>query len=405
MKATTEQTIERMNKVVFNGDGRAEPVRLDSLWSNQAGSGHSHAAVLIDMSAVEYMQHDLLQYLIAIMKARQEEDLDTFLQLPTSDHVRYFMNAWRFPDTIERILDRDYEDVLTPLSRKAYRHDETSEENPYVKYFAGPGGRELSLSTNFLGLTKIEKLRTPYLTAANEESRWLRPDVVAVLNKLLNNKALHLIGRVIKEAVWNSARHPDAEEIYISSQFLRPKTPSMPKSLADEDSVSASLTFWDDGTSISETLAESLYFNQSITGPAFGEEKDETFRVTYTDPFGGSTTLTTTSTDVPEGVNREMLTLAAFFLGVTSDPYGTTGEPGSEPGVGLHNLKLSAINDLGGIVQYASGYVRLTIRRATDGLSDYRAHINAVGEDGPRVHGNLLVVRTPATVSSIDAEV
>jgi hypothetical protein len=372
----------------------------------------------IDMSAVRFMHVDCVTPLIAEFAARHKLKLATRLRLPRSLEVRQALRTWDFARAIRLVTGMKFIDIVDPRDHQ---------------YFQGLGGdlrgRVYGLETYSIkgAIVSLPPLTRRFMpirhwavrdvfsgdatgfqrAVLDETSRWREDPVVrASLRYHLGAYYGYVWTHIVHEAMSNAFRHGAAKSIIATSK-------------ADPDpsgrDVHLTLTFWDDGLPMHETLRAGVKNEHGILGSAFGKSETLQYRVRVRDrndlrfkrDFIASSDIAPSS----EAPAEEFL-LATVYPGLTADPFGrfhvphpemgNAGELPTLPGMGLANLVNGAVDVLKGSVVFRSGEYFMNVKassrsRQPSTLSAKAVKTNYAVKIERRwpICGNILTVRLP----------
>jgi len=389
-------------------DGYVDASTIDNAWGEAVGSAQSRdpAAVCLDLSAAHYVEHACLLMLTAIVARRHERGLETRLKLPRKKSTLDFLRTWKLLEALAVVTDLDNDDLLAEGEVEFLAQQ--SEESPrYVRVTdAGPTGREELLPVGFFWLTPVV-ITDPAVAAHTMRERWLNDHVLSVLDRYLDGDASRIATNVVYEAVLNAGQHPRATIAFTCSQINeRPRPSALPVKTGERELV---VSIWDDGQSYAETLTEALDEHGTYASPAWGMGED-TFRVSSKDLRTGKAWNgeIRSSGPLPPVESESLLTLAAFMLGITRDPFKASDEtiytleglsqflPSESvgfSGLGLHIIRKTAVDLFRGSLTYMSGRLRLEIANDDSSAGAYRVAALRRRDTEADVKGNLLVVR------------
>lgn len=392
--------------------------------------------LIIDLSDVTFTEPPALQYIIALARARKLRGLSTRLKLPSGDTgsiVRDFLRRWHFPKAFADVTGIRFLDFVDPKDHQ---------------YFKGLGGDRLpsryaegratigSPIEAQLDAPRFFPFTTWSLAEYSEKARvsdealeeWSDELVQSVLDRNLQQKdqetksaptssGMYVASRIVFEAMTNAIRHPGASFIQSSSVLRSPTsrwTPQFPPGAEASENVRPNehfaVTFWDDGTPMTDTLKSAISNHLSIRH-SYPTALDTKYRLTIirSDDEGGSEEcMLVDSSETPDsGTPHHRLLLATIFPGVTCDVTGkglrvhpelAETEPTlATQGMGLFALVRTAIDKFGGSVAIRTGPYFMSVKRAlrTDREAHYRVKIEVRRETTPLFLGNMITVRLP----------
>lgn len=376
----------------------ADGLAIDNSYQELARAGRSaNGPVVLDISGLDYLDHEALLYFGALIRFRVRHGQQTFLELPRDQRVWEFMRAWRFPEFIASVVERPFAEVLTETSRSRYAADQTQFPR-YAKVIELPGGGTSELlPTDHFQITPIELSDNAFRAATIAQSPWLERHTLSILNAYLDGQGGRVGSLVVLEAVLNAAMHPEAKMAYTSSQIVLPS----PQDLSGRRALQ--IAVWDDGLPLATTLRRRLQEGLRVTSPAF-EAFQETFRVRLIRSSGREDVrlLTSGTPDLP--TDFPWLTVAAFMAGVTSLPDRAGSATGDgvrggsvglrHPGMGLRYIRRNVLNLWNGRIRYWTNSYRFTMR-ATDEPDCYAVTAQFRPKASWPLQGNLLYLDIP----------
>lgn len=366
--------------------------------------------VRVDLTTVVHMAHETLLYLVGFFYQRAARDQETSLKLPRSDTAVDFLRAWGLPDALERVTSERFVYLLDAESRQ--RFESLPEVSRYERVIFTPdAGREALMPRTFFAITPLNiplqavpvHMRTsPQRAASLERDRWLQAHVLNVLHYYLGDRGDDVATRVVYEAVLNAAHHPKASLGLVSSQLVRSRARA---SFGEPEALE--IAIWDNGDSFSKTLSDRLAQGLPIHAESFGRI-DEEFDVRVLGAGGqASSRVQMDSKTRIADTSETALTVAAFMLGVTSNPdRGTTlsdelfpGKP-DPAGSGLYYIRRTVVDKFGGSIRYITGQSRMEIRGA-GGRGRYHVQVRNGDHKAADIAGNLLVMTIPVAAGAL----
>jgi len=370
----------------------------DSL--REMGTPHPEV-LLLDMSQCEYIEVSALVYLLAVLADRVANGLRTRLRLPEHKPTRDFMRVWLMPQAVRSISGCRFFDLVADDSRRFFGENETPEGNTYTRAFHGGALRHL-VNERFFALNCIAPQRssTTHLVA-QESARWDEPLIQSVLRTHLDGPASYVGSRIVYESMTNALNHGGASTVVTASKFC---------ASSKHDTSNAghfTVSFWDDGTSMIETLLEALRAGKEIKSGTAHQEPEEHLLI-FAD-HGGRTRCEqiVSSALVPSIASERHEVLFALTLpGITRDLHRVEcdracaylpDQSAAGPGMGLPVLLNTAIDVFRGSVAFRTDRYFMNIKRASgSSVAHYRAKIELRDDpDWPPFRGNMVTVRLP----------
>lgn len=358
--------------------------------------------VLVDLRSVDHIAHETLMYLVGFFHQRTQRGQTTELTLPRTATAVDFLRSWGFPEALQRVTNNRFEYLLDADSRE--RYSGLPKISRYEKVIFTPdAGREALLPKTFFAITPLSipletvptHVRTsPQRAASLERDRWLQAHVLNVLHYYLDYRGDEVATKVVYEAVLNAAHHPKASMGLVSSQLLRSRDGA---SFGEPRALEISI--WDDGDSFAQTLGARLAKGLSIHAESFGRFSEEfDVRIFGAGGQANSTVKLDSKTRVSD-TREEALTVAAFMLGVTSDPERGTSlgkelTDDEQAGSGLYFIRKTVVDKFGGRIRYMTGSSRLELRGAGQ-RGRYHVQVRNDPARAADIAGNLLVMTIP----------
>lgn len=345
-----------------------------------------------DLSACRFIEVPVLLYLTSLLQTRLKRNLHTQIRLPLATHVLDFLQVWKFPQSFEDATGYKISEIATGDNSTYFDNPPPETTLAYSgTVLQSDIGPQRLLSKRFFGVTTFQRqlsLFTPSL-AMTEASKW--KNVATVLRGALAGPEHLLAPRIVYEALMNAIRHPGARLIQIVSHCQWPSQAASRGHLT--------ISFWDDGKSIIETLLTVLKAGMSVAAST-----NVALRVKYAVADGSSEESIVTSDLLPtQNSTEDFILLSSTFPGVTSDP-GRALEPrmpGADedpellrPGMGLYLLANAVIAVYSGELYLRTRKHRMVLKAAPDDSADYLASFKHYDRT-PLFLGNLLTVRLP----------
>ena len=370
-----------------------------------ASGGPSENTLIIDMRDVTFIDLAAMMALSALISSRDSRGQKTRLRIPRSPDVLDFMLTWEFPKAIESVAGLRFDQLLSEQDRGEL---DIHRQRGLQKYAGAIFDENIGrlLSTRFFALYafQLAHLTSTERLVTDESKRWQETLVRSVLDRHLKRGPSGYIGsHVVFESLTNALRHPAAKVILTGSQ------------LTGSGSGSFTVAFWDDGTSMIETLRNALIEGRVIDSGA-GKSFERKYLYTLEAPDGStSPARLVSSRDIPDAPDpRDILFLATTFPGVTCDAKGATHtvhpdvaqQPTlNQPGMGLFILINTVVDIYGGSVVFRSDDFYMSIKapgkkQADDG-ANYLVKVKQYRASTPKFRGNMLTVRIPTAPGEI----
>jgi hypothetical protein len=351
---------------------------------------HVPDQINIDLAAVEFVDPTALLYLCACAFSLTSAGATLSIELPADKRVRDLMRRYRFGAALDAVLDESAVDLITDKSA-AYLREEP-------EHYRGSLAQGTASRLARLTVTAAAGLRDAVTTA----QQWAAPDVETLLERYLGVQASLVAPAIIQEALTNAVTHPGAARI-VSNGFLQTN--------ARGGAGLLTISFWDNGESIAETLRHAVQEDGKIRTRATLDRYYEWYALFEADKHGDEKAfkrkIYSGHTVDASWTNSELL-LAATFPGVSRDPEGPIASPEmarygldfERRGMGLFILTSTVVNSFGGEVLIRGGDAFVNIKRAPKGVQEkhachYRAGIVRNPAMAQYFRGNHVVVRLP----------
>lgn len=355
---------------------------------------YSHP-ILLDLSAVTYIQITSLVYLAQIVYKRDLSNLQTYLRLPESDDVRIFMFTWRFFEIIEELTGKNIFHFIEGNQNKFppakfQIEDKTFYLNINKDYFDKHYKEEQLknlVKKGFFSLIcePFKEENQKYLALKKHRRNWTTEKLITdVLQKnLFEDVAIGnlLANTIIFECLTNAANHPESDHLVIGSFYDYTNENSINQGERDKK-LYFTIVLWDNGDSIVKTLSESINLGNNIRAidsfeVAKKSELKSWFRVirkNYT-----STKSESIFYDYLPSKDSETdeVLLSSFLPGISRKPIkkkDTSSDSSSEivdsssgTGLGLSLLLKAVIKDLSGSIHVRTDDYLLEITPARAG--------------------------------------
>jgi anti-sigma regulatory factor (Ser/Thr protein kinase) len=344
------------------------------------------------LEAIEF-DVEALVVLLAAVAGRRASGKETKFRLPRDPLARHVLRLWRFPKAATAVTGTPFRILV---------------ETGDLKYFGEkwPSLREHGTATNPSGSVleylvgqqhfgfSVHRINGEEKLAAmmdNEVSRWRNYALIQLLNRLLPGQAIDVARVVLQELLANVVEHPNPSLVVLASQLaLIPHT---------DEAVPAELTvsIWDDGVSIVDTLRECLQAGGRIRTDYFGSM--DTFAIEARSWPPQSVTYSSNWTPTATAQDAEIL-LASLFPGITrkaaSPRDGHDAQNATDDmnlGLGLFTLYKTVLDYFGGTLELRCGQTTLKLDRM-ESEGNYRAKISAE-DKGWNMPGTIITARLP----------
>ena len=344
------------------------------------------------LEAVEFDVVALVLLLSAVAN-RQSAGKETRFRLPRDPLARHILRLWRFPRAVTAVTHVPFRMLVESADLRYFgekwprlkvRGEATSARASVLAYLVGQ---------QFFGLSvhRIDSEQSLAHMIDSETSRWRNYALVKLLDKVLSGQAIDVARVVLQELLANVVEHPQPSLAVIASQL--DIVPHL-----DED-VPAALTIsvWDDGQSIVETLRTCLREGKRIRI----DRSDTTDSFTVEAQSWSPRFATYPSTWTPSQTAQDSeLLLSSLFPGITRKAEGQTEsalqEAANAPidfGFGLFTVYRTVLSQFDGSVEARCEQVILKLNSLSAGR---QYHVKVISDKGlPWLPGTVVTVRLP----------
>lgn len=363
--------------------------------------------IQIDMSEVEYLTTSSMIHLIAFTDRLLTQGIEVIYHLPLNIDVRNIMRLWRFPIVMKEITGRSFASLVRSSDLQYFGESNLSGDY-FDKFTANDEGLAELMKKDYFSIFSIPYIENDQKSSAIAKQHELWTVIQEILKRHLKNyenKKRNVIpNRIIYECMTNAFRHSGAVKLITGSFFDRP-------------GKMLTISYWDNGRSIIDTLHEALA-NEKVNKQYESSSDNDDFVFSLlvktqveNEPLEGYFHLDRKITQYSS--SGEIL-LHSFSPGVTRDPEGQlpfSGNPYTaeyRTGMGLPTLLNASIDMLGGSVAVRAGHYFVNFKESTltqrkmfyklgdefMGKSLYRAKVTRYDEM-PEFEGNMVTIRLP----------
>jgi len=346
--------------------------------------------IFINFKDVRYIEPSTsTSYLIAMLYTCQSIGYKFKIIPPNDNGIKIILYTWRFFEVLEEItsipisefapqLEGDFTQSInvrlgTTIKKtlKYYKNIDSSDIKNFFKkkYFGQDSIFFLTTYENFfplltLNFSTIELKQQEFIS---EKTRWEKAVLInRILNNNLNNIEIkdEISNDVISETISNAILHSNASKFFTGSFFhFSDKQPE------DDEIFYFTINFWDNGSSIIDTLKSPLINGKKIKSIASEKyfqsvtknNNQIEFLIKMKDNYIEK--LFTTASELHANLDEEYILLAAFFPGVSR-------EPDRQPdlfnpyhaGIGLSYLSNTVMNKLNGEISIRTKKYFLNIK-------------------------------------------
>jgi hypothetical protein len=371
----------------------------------------SSVCMNFDFSNATVVEPVALQMVIAAMLAAVQAGNDLVLRIPQEKRLRDFWRAWGFPQAVNAAIGANiFHSIAHSNDHKFFGEAQSHYGSSTLP--AHPGfevGTPRSLNYFGFHTMKVDPEANSTRLAYEEKDSWSLPHIQAVLENMLGRDANYFPSRVAFEAVLNALRHPDARIIQTASRAAENKK------LGD----SFVAHFWDDGSSMADTLALAIANNTEIRVGAVQDFRRKYLLVESNDdnPDNVNAQIVDDDLEITKQTSQSKLLFATILPGITSDPTGPHHFVPDEVlqedsryggrGMGLFVLINAMVEVLGGSVAFRTGCYFMNVRKTKQSEfketgASLRVRIKERPVHVPPFRGNLVTVRLRRPKASSD---
>jgi hypothetical protein len=363
--------------------------------------------LVIDLANVAFLEVVAGLYLLSAIRTFLAEGREVQIRLPSKDEdvgrrVRDFLRVWSFPEAAEVASGRRFRELVAEEDHRFFYEG--------IKYYPS-GAKWLPPSENpssvrnrsaARALAELERTRffgfiphdlataSPVGIIEEEWGHWRGDLVSSVLGHYLGDDGSEMPRDVIQELLLNAVRHPQAKMMMIVSGVNRDR---------DENPTALTVSVWDDGEGVVETLRGCLDEQRSIRVTDVEEHEHFHLKAKGWEP---AEPVIDPKTWVSDRCSDQELLLASMFQGITRRAESTSDNPELDLfayegiGEGLFHLYQSVIGHLGGSIAVRTGNFFMNLRANKSGARSYHAMVADYRQHGwPPFQGNMFTVRVP----------
>lgn len=287
------------------------------LYSRKKIIAHSKE-IKLDFSKVDYMEIGCFFYIMSLVFFFEKKNKKIRIKLPESINIRNIFRIWRFPIVLKELTGIPFKDLVVEDDLKYFGENKSLKGDYYEIIGINEEGVNRLCDKGFFSLSNLpfDSVSNKRDSLISETKRWEDAFIKSVLMKHLknyDNKTENLLPRIIiYECLTNAYRHPEANSLVTSSFF-------------DKKGNFFTITYWDNGKSILETIKKPVFENKSIKAQ-FDESRFEdllsSFYIKYVTDTEKKITVIN-SNHIPDRSSEDYeLLLSTFFPGISSDPEG-----------------------------------------------------------------------------------
>lgn len=366
----------------------------------------------MDFSSVEYIEVGCFYYIMSFILYGCKNKKQIKIALPKSLNVRNIFRIWRFPVVLKELTNISFKDFVLEDDLKYFGENKSLTGDYYDIIGSNEEGAIRLCERGFFSLTYL-----PFNEAnkknslINETKRWEDIFIKSVLMKHLekyDNNTENLLPRIIiRECLTNSYRHPKANSLITSSFF-------------DKKGRVFTITYWDDGDSILETIKAPIMKGE-IVKAQFDELQFESlfssFYVKYVDEYSHEHISVINSNEIPLKTDEDYkMLLSTFFPGISRDPKGYDNYLDNKeidvksPGMGLTYLLKVVIDIFEGSLAVRTSDYFMNFSKSSPKTDlkieekelffekKYKCKIQSIPESDSYFVGNMITIRLPLKV-------
>ncbi len=237
--------------------------------------------IVLDFTETNFIDIVSCQYITAFQLTARDRNWLVSIRPPSSKAVRDFWRHWEFPQAFKTATTLDFSSLFSGPDRKVLKEPQTTFSYRAPLRVEEPEDGDPDSSRHFFGFVS-EHLRG--VDASNlahfEAERWAIPEVKKILKKYLDRASEYLPSRVVFEAFFNAAKHPNASVIQTASWNKRLTRKHNAGEIQDNGFFN--FIFWDDGDSIEDTMCNAVEAGVAVR-EVYSTEFDRKFHFVYQD--------------------------------------------------------------------------------------------------------------------------
>ena len=368
--------------------------------------------ILLDFSYVSFIDLPSMIFLLSFIYDRDKKNFQTIILLPRKKKVRDILRRYRFPIMLKYLTGKQFRNFVKHEDYRFFGETVKLEEDFYKEIGINETSYKRLLENGFFSLNSL-----PF---ANEEDknnvvdeeylRWNDELISSIFEKHLKNysdsEKKIIPNEIVMESVTNAIKHPKANFLINGSYF-------------DKNGKHFTLSYWDNGISIIETLKEAIDKGKKLRSDAYEEFSDDTKKIINSTYYfkvisGKKEKIKIYNSDMtltPDLSEAEIL-LSSFFPGVTRDQFIHQKNPKislqstfNNPGMGLPSLLNATIDRLAGQISVRVNNYFINIKNPTYTVKKelsrlpskfenlYQAKVIEFPDTSPFFLGNMITIR------------
>jgi len=365
--------------------------------------------IVLDFSQTDFIDIVSCQYITAFELTARSRNWLVSVRPPSNKAVRDFWRHWEFPQAFKEATELDFASLFSGADRNILTEAQTTFSHRAPLRVEEHKDSDADSSRHFFGFVSEALKEVDASSLAHfEAERWTIPEVQQILKQHLDRGCDYLPSRVVFEAFFNAAKHPNAKIIQTASWNKRLTRRLNGKELHDNGFFN--FIFWDDGDSIEDTLCNAVGSGVPVR-EEYSTEFDRKFHFIYEDVEDDSNSYSSglfSRCSLNHETPREVVFASCIFPGVTSQPDSIVQSAAQElsdydyrlaqRGMGLYALFSAIVEVLDGEVSFRCGQYFMNIKKLGSIKSkelDAQFQIKLVRQHShlPNFFGNMIWVR------------
>jgi len=330
--------------------------------------------IVLDFTETDFIDIVSCQYITAFELTARSRNWLVSLRPPSNKAVRDFWRHWEFPQAFKAATELDFASLFSGEDRKILTEAQTTYSYRAPLRVEEPEDSDTASSRHFFGFVSEALKEVDASNLAHfEAERWTIPEVQQILKQHLDRGSDYLPSRVVFEAFFNAAKHPNAKLIQTASWNKHLTKRVNGKEIRDNGFFN--FIFWDDGESIEDTMCNAVRSGVPVRED-YSSEFDRKFHFVYEDVENDSNSYSSglfSRCSLNNETPREVVFASCIFPGVTSQPDSMVQSVAQElrdydyrlaqRGMGLYALFSAIVEVLDGEVSFRCGQYFMNIRK------------------------------------------
>lgn len=353
--------------------------------------------IVLNFSETEFIDIVSTQYITAFVLTAKSRNWLIILRPPKSKNVRDFWRHWNYPQAFKLATGMNFASLFSGEDRAILKEPQTTYSDDAPLEIGVPDEDEDEDETHDSTTRSISEIAKSKMTKRERSKRffgfvsqpidgvdasnlanfqadgWTIPEVQNVLDRYLENGADYIPSRIVFEAFFNAAKHPNATIVQTVSWKKELTRRLDRKSISDNGYFNC--VFWDNGDSIESTLSKAIDDGVTVR-QEYSTEFDKKYYFEYQDKGNLKESYTShlhTRCSLNKKTPKEVVFASAIFPGVTSRPDSKLHAAPKElekfdirlakRGMGLYVFVNAIVGVMGGEVSFRSGQYFMNVSK------------------------------------------